>query len=365
MSILPLAVCKTYAWGPGNQHPVAVVTPYWQTVNIYESAIFYGGASFDHDGYIVGYLWVYCDYGCSHLILHQILPNHHYEVKFDAPVYYRLDLWVTNNEGAESDFPDFGIVHVRYPYVEIEEPSEFITTDIISATLQNAGYGTPVTWSTQTLEHSNSGGGWAIATAQIDPRYADITFDNNDPPAGGRDYPLSYQIRATVTGSGYTYYADMTQDEISQCRQEYIDMSKAYTPNRNEFRHNGGTAHFPWSDYMQDCDYSYGIERAVLDIGIEAMYNYVRTHYSQAGADNMEITSGYRNPLHNASLDPPGAENSRHIYGDAADFGRRDVNNDGHTNATDTAIISAAATATNASYIEDDYSDGHVHVDWR
>jgi len=365
LAILPFAVCKTYAWEPGNQPPVAVVYPSSRIVNIYQPADFYGGYSHDYDGYIVGYLWVYCEWGCDHLIEHQILPNHHYMVKFDAPLTYpyTLELWVTDNDGAESTFPDYGTVFVRTPYVEIGNSSKFITTDTKLATLQNAWYGTPVTWSTQTLSHSGSGGGWAIATAQGNPLYANITFDNRDHPPGGRGYPLSYRIRATVEYSGYAYYADMTQDEVSQCRQEYIDMGKATTPTRGEFSSAGGSAHFSWAElnhswnYYTNAKYLWIVIRDVLYTGLEATRTYL-------GNLPMYINSGYRSPMRNAVIG--GAKNSRHIYGDAADVRVDDFNNDGNADYNDWLMLYNAAGQAGADYREPYNETGTwVHMDWR
>ncbi|MCK4596033.1 hypothetical protein KAT73_04560 [candidate division WOR-3 bacterium] len=42
----------------------------------------------------------------------------------------------------------------------------------------------------------------------------------SDHPSDGQGYPLSYRIKATVVGSGHTYTANMTQDNMSGLRQE-------------------------------------------------------------------------------------------------------------------------------------------------
>ncbi len=86
----------------------------------------------------------------------------------------------------------------------------------------------------------------------------------------------------------------------------------------------------------------------------------------------MGINSGYRCPIHNASIPGPGAVNSQHIYGTAADVGVQDWDNNGATDVTNNGIsddwetLSGAAEAANPSYIEPYGITGTwVHMDWR
>ena len=65
------------------------------------------------------------------------------------------------------------------------------------------------------------------------------------------------------------------------------------------------------------------------------------------------VTSGYRNPAHNA--DVGGVSSSRHQYGDAADL---------DANGISVEALGALCEAWSASYVGL-YEDGHTHCDWR
>lgn len=78
------------------------------------------------------------------------------------------------------------------------------------------------------------------------------TFSPNPPPAtSGRIGPLSYVIEATVpvASSSQTTIEIITQDELDQLRQEYIDMNKARKPGRWDFVNYStyvNPGHFPF-----------------------------------------------------------------------------------------------------------------------
>jgi len=208
-------------------------------------------------------------------------------------------------------------------------------------------------------EHSGIGGGWAIATAQSDPRYADITFDNSDAPSGGRGYPLSYRIKATVTSSGYTYYADMTQDEKSQLRQQYVDLTYDHfpMPTRAELSLTGPSE---FIDATSPAYWNAGIEATVSDI--ESSYDHTFTIVSSGG-------SGFRCPIHNEEVSTATPKkNSHHAYGRAADCHFKDENGNGSYEDEWVTIKGILDNMSGIWYkeerVEDDpvYSTGWFHL---
>ena len=49
----------------------------------------------------------------------------------------------------------------------------------------------------------------------------------------GRTYAISYEITGTIGSRSHS--VTITQDDISQLRQEYVDLGKAYLPTRDQF----------------------------------------------------------------------------------------------------------------------------------
>lgn len=170
----------------------------------------------------------------------------------------------------------------------------------------------------------------------------------------------AYRVTPTVNINGYTDQdvVEIEQDEMDRCRQEYTsdDFNQNHVPGRSEFINGGGSAHFSFSE-INTGDYSWAIFTIFQNL------EDVRTNYGYP----MPVNSGYRNPVKNrCRLDPPGAPESRHIYGDAADIDVRDNDGDGDL-ADDSAALRQAAYNAAASYVreypERNYS--HVHMDWR
>jgi hypothetical protein len=93
------------------------------------------------------------------------------------------------------------------------------------------------------------------------------------------------------------------QDEIDKCRQEYVDLRKNHTPDRNLFQ-------LPPSPYYGGNCGAY----IMLPATIEA-YNIT---VGKVGP--VRITSKYRNPIYNASPAVKGATESPHMYGKGMDL---------------------------------------------
>lgn len=156
----------------------------------------------------------------------------------------------------------------------------------------------------------------------------------------------------------------ITQDEIDQCRQEYVDMNKNHKPTRGEFVDN--------TTYSNPGHFSFGeINSGDYDVAIFTIAQHLENIREAIGNLAMPVNSGYRNPIRNASVG--GATNSRHIYGDAVDIGLQDWDKDGDKDEDDWILMKNAADAEGASYIEP-YEDtkpilgvreGWVHMDWR
>ena len=197
--------------------------------------------------------------------------------------------------------------------------------------------------------------------------------DPDDPPQGpsgiftiedlpvapdGRGGPLKYLVaaRLEIEGSVITKEDSIKQDELDQCRQEYIDLNKHFLPGREEFVNEGtyvDPGHFPFSE-INTGDYSWAI--FTIAQHLENIRNAI-------GSQNMPVNSGYRNPVHNANIG--GATESRHIYGDAVDIALRDYNNDGKVDREDWVYMRNAAYTEGATYIEPFYlTPTWIHMDW-
>lgn len=190
----------------------------------------------------------------------------------------------------------------------------------------------------------------------------DVSLTISVPPIpaapNGRGYPLSFDIKAKLKIDTAEYTSDITtihQDEIDQCRQEYIDMNKATKPTRAQFVNamtyqNPG--HFSFNE-INSGSYSWAI------FSIANNLENIRT---DIGNMTMTVNSGYRNPIHNANIG--GKPESRHIYGLAADIAVIDYNGDGNVNKTDWDILATAAQQADA-WVEPYTDTGYwVHMDW-
>jgi len=149
-------------------------------------------------------------------------------------------------------------------------------------------------------------------------------------------------------------------DERTQMKGEYLYYwafhGLNYWPVCDDFTQSAGSAHFSFVE-LNTGDYSWAIIRDRLLMGLEN----TRSNYGYP----MPVTSGYRNPHRQATVNPS-AMNSRHVYGDAADIDVRDNNGDGDLSDDSKRLVRAARDA-GATYTQE-YPEGgysHVHMDWR
>lgn len=173
--------------------------------------------------------------------------------------------------------------------------------------------------------------------------------------SSGRGGPISLTIKAAVLSDGdeVSESVNVTQDEIDQLRQEYYDMEKLHKPTRGEFV-NAQT-------YVNPGHFSFDEINCKGDITTWAIFT-ITQHLENIRAiwnQPMTVNSAYRTPIYNASLKPPGAKNSRHIYGDAADI---DVDNN---NPQEWAALCELAVAKGACIEPYSMARGWVHMDWR
>jgi hypothetical protein len=182
-------------------------------------------------------------------------------------------------------------------------------------------------------------------------------FIPNPPSAiDGRNGKLSYTINVSIGGTVLDSVT-ITQDELDELRQEYVDITingqiapnLFPLPSRNQFCHSNNlvcsSAHFSYDELTVNDTYSWAIITPALLNGLEAVRN--------AYQEPMTITSGYRTPVHNKQVG--GVVDSTHIQGLAVDVA-----------ATCPGWDQLAQDARNAGAWVEGYCDGktHVHMDW-
>lgn len=133
-------------------------------------------------------------------------------------------------------------------------------------------------------------------------------------------------------------------------------------PNRNEFVNTQtyvNPGHFAFNEININQQYGWAI------FTIAQRLENIRND-SAIVNKTMPVNSGYRNPIRNEAQ-PGSALNSRHIYGDAADIGRRDFNGDGNVDSLDWKRLRDVAKRLYPNvWIEDEVDTGTwVHMDWR
>jgi len=144
-----------------------------------------------------------------------------------------------------------------------------------------------------------------------------ITWSASIPPiprdSDGRGFPLSYRIRARLTIGSDTVISDtfITQDEIDQCRQEYVDFNYSRDiPERNRFTQTKHSNHYSFGN-LNSGDYSWAIIEDNLLNGLEATGTNFPNNWEN-------LSCAYRNPIHNANVG--GVLTSWHLEGRAADI---------------------------------------------
>jgi hypothetical protein len=139
--------------------------------------------------------------------------------------------------------------------------------------------------------------------------------------------------------------------------QEYITYSVEqngvpFVPTCPDFADNAPTANFSFAELTVSEDYTWAILRPSLLTGIEATR-------ADNGGTPLTVTSGYRNPAHNAAIG--GAADSQHMLGTAVDLATGG-NQTAWTNLR-AAAWEAGACVEPSTELTNPYD--HVHEDWR
>jgi hypothetical protein len=151
-----------------------------------------------------------------------------------------------------------------------------------------------------------------------------------------------------------------------------------FTPNCFEFTRSAQSANFSFSAISTGNTWALIkyplVAPASVGYGLDDWLQIYQQDYGSNYGQTRTINSGYRTPAHNASLPYPGATSSRHILGDAIDFGSAT-----HT-LEELVDMNDAALAAEADFVEDPAkmttycANGHpksglpypcAHADWR
>lgn len=254
------------------------------------------------------------------------------------------------------------------PTVEITTPasgSSFLSTDSIAlnALVFNCNYSiNDCNWIIERCESKN-GSITTIESTTLAPPGTSVYFNQNVPPdTSGREYKIYYNIFFKLNNGGINVVDSVyiIQSEVDQCRQEYIDVQRngnsiSRVPGSNEFTWDEGREHFSFWE-LNKGDYTC----AILTDGLLNGLENTRNDYGCA----MEVSSGYRNPIHNETL-TGSALNSSHIFGRAADIIVVDINQNDLIERAEWDELANAARMAGATYIEPYEDTGRwVHMSW-
>src|SRR6266850_619579 len=140
---------------------------------------------------------------------------------------------------------------------------------------------------------------------------------------------------------------------------EYSAYGVALSPSCYDFTQTRHSAYFQLSE-LNSGDYTWALVRDPFVAAATSGYGLDKWR-EEDGASRI-VNSAYRNPVRNFSLQPPGAVNSRHMFGDAADL-RNETRTEDEWN-----LMDAAALRAQPDFVEPRDGPcglGCVHADWR
>lgn len=247
------------------------------------------------------------------------------------------------------------------PYIEITRPdnsSSFLSTDEIrcEAIIHNAeGI---INWSITGYYFY----GYDPIDSYEETSSPIILRPNLPIELSGRGDAVWYDIYAYFNNKGINVedYIFIVQDEIDQCRQEYIDIQREgatiwSVPSRNEFSNDKNATYFTFNEFNWGY-YTYAI---ITDVLIDNL-DETREQFGRV----MITTSGYRNPMKNERT-AGSVLNSQHIYGTAVDIQLQDWNGDGIISKLDWDILYQIAHDNGACIEPYSLTPTWIHMDWR
>lgn len=188
----------------------------------------------------------------------------------------------------------------------------------------------------------------------------------------GRGYRLGYSIYLEAFIYGWTgawISIHLAQDEIDQCRQEYVDIRRNSLPIdfdppvRDSFSDTISSSRFLHGALRISSDYNFIAYNQLTLHGLDAVQDKISETYIV----QLDVTSYYRNPRSNERLAAKGSVlNSAHLWGIAVDFDVPDFNGNGeYQDEEDWEIMLNAALNTGIYFYENPiHSDGSIHYDY-
>lgn len=186
-------------------------------------------------------------------------------------------------------------------------------------------------------------------------------------PLGDRSDDHEIIIKGTLIQDG-TPVDDLEYrikpDAKDQLRQEYVDMRKSRAPSREELvRVPPPFGAKPGAMDFNQFNTSRRRSGEKYDDILFTIRSQLAALAGEIGNATLTINSGYRNPFKNRLISA--AQESRHIYGDAADIRLSDVSGDGVADFRDRELIVSAAQQHGACVEPDELTPTWVHMDWR
>jgi hypothetical protein len=277
----------------------------------------------------------------------------------------------------ESDPVSF-MVQDPNPFIGSISPDVWYGGTTYSVTITGTGFGNNPTVDAgeyASVQVNSSNGTIIDATVTVDPNAPDaeqeVLVTSNG--WGGMGY-VSYGGGQQTAHStvNLRFVQGGCGDDRDYIILEYVTFGADLRPQCSFF--NNGTAHstlftnanlttgdtrYSWSLIRQpltvDESDDYGLDRWVL--------LYLQAH---PAAPARHINSGYRTPAHNASLVPPGAQNSQHLSGDAIDLANATWSQPEYNDLRNAA--KEGNPNAGASWVEETSGPcgfGCVHADWR
>jgi len=166
----------------------------------------------------------------------------------------------------------------------------------------------------------------------------------------GREYPLAYLVKASITINSETYEVSkvIEQDKLDELRQEYEDLPERESQLRTKFDKDEPVYWGLLGPKAEPNRHRWHILRTLNEHA-----KATKTNYS-----SLNITSGYRCPKGNETLRPDSSPKSNHQYGRALDFQQRASSD----NLTSLENYEAYKAALNAEAADDTYLTGANNV---